>query len=111
MFYLIAVWKRRSLHAHVAFMVAGAPAAATPGLARLGLYVVGGLPGILLVVLLVYATLVAFMLYAKLRLQQPILESPYRAIIAMFLLAHAMDFVGSCTAAWRWAAGQIVSVW
>lgn len=111
LFYLIALWKRRSLHTHVAFMVAGALAAATPGLARLGLYVVGGLPGILLVVVLVYATLVAFMLYAKLRLQQPILKSPYLMIIAMFVLAHAMDFVGSRTATWRWVAGQIVSVW
>ena len=110
-FYGLAVLKRRKLHHHVAFMVAAALATATPGLARLGLYVVGGLPGILAVVALIYATLVGFLLYAKIRLQQPVLKSPYLLIIALFFLAHAMDFVGSRTAAWLWLADKIVSVW
>lgn len=110
-FYLLAILKRRRLHHHVAFMVAAALASATPGLARLGLYVVGGLPGILTVMALIYATLVGFALYAKFRWRQQLLKSPYLAIIALFLLGHAMDFVGSRSQAWLWLADRIVSVW
>lgn len=111
LFYLLALLKRRKLHTHVAFMVGASLAAATPGLARLGLYVVGGLPGILVVVALIYATLAGFLLYAKIRLHQPVLKSPYLLIIALFLMAHAMDFVGNRTAAWLWLADKIVSAW
>ena len=111
LFYALALWRRRDLHQHVAFMVGAALASATPGLARLGLYVVGGLPGILTVVALIHATLVAFLLYAKFQLNRPVLKSPYLVIIALFLMAHAMDFVGSRTAAWRWLADKIVSAW
>lgn len=111
LFYILALLKRRKLHQHVAFMVAAALALATPGLARLGLYVVGGLPGILLVVMLIYATLVSFMLYAKFRLHQPVLKGPYLPIIALFLAAHAMDFAGARSAAWLWIADKIVSYW
>src|SRR5690606_18870202 len=111
LFYAIALLRRRHLHQHVAFMVAASLAVATPGLARLGLYVVGGLPGILLVVVLIYSTLAAFMIYAKVRFHQPVLKSPYLMVIAMFLLAHSMDFVGSRTAAWLWFADKMVSNW
>lgn len=111
LFYTLALLKRRNLHQHVAFMVAAALAAATPGLARLGLYVVGGFPGILAVVALIYATLVGFLLYAKIRLHQPVLRGPYLPIIALFLIAHAMDFVGSRTTTWLWVADKIVSIW
>lgn len=111
LFYTLALLRRRNLHQHVAFMVAAALAAATPGLARLGLYVVGGLPGILAVVALIYATLVGFLLYAKTQLHQPVWKSAYLPIIALFLIAHAMDFVGSRTTAWLWVADKIVSAW
>ena len=111
LFYGLAVWFRRHLHAHVAFVVAAALATATPGLARLGLYVVGGMPGILLVIVFIYATLVGFMLLAKWRYRQPVLKGPYLPIIGMFLLAHTMDIVGSQSAAWRAVAEGIVAVW
>ena len=110
-FYALAIWRRRHLHQHVAFMVAAALATATPGLARFGLYVIGGLPGILTVVAAVYATLVGGLLFAKFRYSQPVLRSPYLLVIALFLTAHAFDFVGSRTSAWRWLADKIVSVW
>lgn len=110
-FYTVALLRRRHLHQHVAFMVAAALAAATPGLARLGLYVVGGLPGILTVVALIYATLIGFMAYAKFRLRQPLRTSPYLPIIGLFLLAQTMDFVGSRSAAWLWFADKVVSAW
>ena len=42
-------------------MVAAALATATPGLTRLGLYIVDGLPGMLVVGALIYATLVGFL--------------------------------------------------
>lgn len=111
LFYILALLKRRNLHQHVAFMVAASLASATPGLARLGLYVVGGLPGILVVVALIYATIFSFLLYAKIRLHQPVLRGPYLPIIALFFAGHAMDFVGSRTTAWLWVADKIVSVW
>ena len=111
LFYALAIWRRRQLHQHVAFMLGAALAAATPGLARLGLYAIGGLPGILTVVAAIYATLVAFLLLAKFRYSQPIGRSPYLPIIGLFLAAHALDFVGSRTSAWRWLADRIVSVW
>ena len=111
LFYSFALLRRRHLHQHVAFMVGAALATATPGLARLGLYVVGGLPGILLVVALIYATLVGFLLYAKIKFHQPLSRSPYLLIIALFFLAHAMDFVGSRTETWLWMADKIVSAW
>jgi hypothetical protein len=111
LFYSIALLRRRHLHQHVAFMVAAALAAATPGLARLGLYVIGGLPGILTMVALIYATLIGFMAYATLRLRQPVSRSPYLPIIGLFLLAQAMDFVGSRSEAWRWLADRIVTHW
>ena len=84
---------------------------ATPGLARLGLYVAGGMAGILAVIVFIYATLVVFMLLAKFRHRQPVLKSPYLAIIGVFLLAHSMDIVGSRTDAWRAIAERIVAVW
>ena len=111
LFYVIALLRRRHLHQHVAFMVGASLAAATPGLARLGLYVIGGLPGILAVVALIYATLAGFLLYTKIRLHQPVLRSPYLPIMALFFLAHAMDCVGSRSAAWLWVADKIVSAW
>ena len=111
LFYILALLKRRNLHQHVAFMVAASLASATPGLARLGLYVVGGLPGILAVVALIYATLVGFLLYARIRLHQPVLRGPYLPIIALFFTGHAMDFAGSRTTAWLWVADKIVSIW
>lgn len=111
LFYTLALLRRRNVYQHVAFMVAASLAAATPGLARFGLYVVGGLPGILLVVALIYATLIGFLLHAKIQFKQPMLKSPYLPIIALFLIAHAMDFVGSRTATWLWVADKIVSVW
>lgn len=111
LFYTLALLRRRHLYQHVAFMVGAALATATPGLARLGLYVVGGLPGILLVVALIYATLVGFLLHAKIKLHRPMWRSPFLPIIALFLIAHAMDFVGSRTTTWLWVAGKIVSVW
>ena len=110
-FYSIALLKRRNIYTHVAFMVAAALASAIPGLARLGLYVVGGLPGILLILGLIYATLIGFMIHAKVRFHQPASRSPYFPIIALFLAANAMDFVGSQTAAWLWLADKIVAVW
>jgi hypothetical protein len=110
-FYVLALLRRRHLHQHVAFMVAMSLAVATPGLARLGLYVVGGLPGILLIVVLTYSTLAGFMMYAKTRFHQAILKSPYLIAIALFLLAHCMDFVGSRSAAWLWFADKLVGVW
>lgn len=111
LFYGLAVWQRRQLHRHVAFVLAAALATATPGLARLGLYVVGGMQGILLVIVFLYATLIGFMLLAKFRYRQPMLKGPYLPIIGVFLLAHAMDIVGSRSAAWRAVAEGIVSVW
>nr|WP_298128717.1 hypothetical protein [uncultured Pseudoxanthomonas sp.] len=111
LFYGLAVWRRRRLHQHVAFVVAAALATATPGLARLGLYVVGGMPGILLVIVFIYATLVGLMLLAKFRYRQPVLTGPYLPIIGVFLLAHTMDIVGSRSAAWRAIAEGIVAVW
>jgi hypothetical protein len=111
LFYGLALWRRRQLHQHVAFVVAAALVTATPGLARLGLYLVGGMPGILLVIVLIYATLVTFMLLAKFRYRQPVLKGPYLPIIGMFLLAHTMDIVGSQSTAWRAVAEWIVSTW
>ena len=111
MFYGQAVWRRRQLHRHVAFVIAAALVTATPGLARLGLYVIGGMQGILVVILFIYATLVAFMLLAKFRYRQPVLKGPYLPIMGVFLLAHGMDIVGSRTATWRAIAEGIVSVW
>jgi hypothetical protein len=111
LFYAIALARRRHLHQHVAFMVGAALAAATPGMARLGLYAVGGLPGILLVVAFIYATLAGFLLYAKFRLHQPASKSPYLPIAGLFLLGHSLDFVGSRSAAWLWFADKVVSVW
>ena len=111
LFYGLALWRRRHLHSHVAFVVAAALVTATPGLARLGLYVVGGMPGILLVIAFIYATLAAFMLLAKFRHRQPMLKGPYLPIMALFLLTHAMDIVGSQSAAWRAVAEGIVAVW
>lgn len=110
LFYAIALLRRRHLHQHVAFVVAASLAVATPGLARLGLYAVGGLPGILLVIALVYATLAGFLLHAKFRLRQPVLKSPYLLILALFLAIHAMDLFGRQTAAWRWVAARIVAL-
>lgn len=110
-FYFLALVNRRNVHRHVAYMVAAALAAATPGLARLGLYLVGGLPGILLAIALVYATLAGFLLHAKFRLGQPVSRSPYLPILALFLMAHAMDLFGSRTTGWLWVADKIVSVW
>ena len=111
LFYGLAVWQRRRVHRHVAFVVATALVTATPGLARLGLYVVGGMPGILLVIVFIYATLVAFMLLARFRYRQPVLKGPYLPIIGLFLMAHSMDIFGSRTATWRAMAEGIVSVW
>lgn len=111
LFYGMALWRRRHVHSHVAFVVAAALVTATPGLARLGLYVVGGMAGILAVIVFIYATLVAFMLLAKLRHRQPVLKGPYLPIIAIFLAAHTMDIVGSRSAAWRAIADTIVTVW
>lgn len=111
LFYGLAVWHRRQLHRHVAFVLAAALATATPGLARLGLYVVGGMQGILLVIVFIYATLVVFMLLAKFRYRQPALRGPYLPIIGVFLLAHSMDIVGSQTDVWRAIAERIVAVW
>lgn len=110
-FYVLALLKRRKLHQHVAFLVAASLAVATPGLARLGLYVIGGLPSILLVIAFIYATLAGFMLHAKLRWQRPISSSPYLAAIALFVMAHAIDLAGSRTTAWLWLADKIVSIW
>lgn len=110
-FYVAAIMRRRHLHQHVAFMIAAALAGATPGLARFGLYFIGGFPGILAVVAATYATLIAFMLYAKFKLRQPILKGPYPIIILMFLLAHSMDIFGSRTAWWLWIADRIISFW
>ena len=111
LFYSIALLKRRNIYQHVAFMIAAALASAIPGLARLGLYVVGGLPGILIVLGMIYATLIGFMIHAKIRFHQPVSRSPYLLIIPLFLAANAMDFVGSQTAAWLWLADKIVTVW
>lgn len=110
-FYGLALWKRRRLHLHVAFLVAASLAAATPGLARLGLYVIGGLPGILAAVAFIYATLVAGMLLAKFRYRQPISRSPYLVALGVFLASHALDFVGSQSRAWRAFADWMVSGW
>ncbi len=109
-FYAIALFRRRHLHQHVAFMVAAAVASATPGLARLGLHVVGGLPGILLVIVLIYATLVGFLLYAKIRWHQPVLRSPFLLILAVFFIAHVIEVVAEKSAAWLWLADKLVSV-
>ncbi|MEP7186641.1 MAG: hypothetical protein ABI767_12470 [Rhodanobacter sp.] len=109
-FYIIALLRRRHFHQHVAFMIAAALAFATPGLARLGLHVVGGLPGILLVIVLIYATLVSFLLYAKIRLHQPVMRSPFLLILAVFIIVHVIEVVGEHSAAWLWLADKLVSV-
>ena len=111
LFYSLALWRRRYLHQHVAFVVAAALATATPGLARLGLYVVGGMPGILLVIVFLYGTLTGFMLLAKFRYRQPVLKGPYLPVMGVFMAVHAMDIVGSRSAAWRAVAERIVSAW
>ena len=109
--YVLALVNRRKLHWHVAFMVGGALAVATPGLARLGLYVIGGAPGIIAVILGIYATLLCFMFYAKARWQQPLARSPYLIVIVLFIAAHTLDLVGSKTKAWLWLADKMVSSW
>ena len=109
-FYTVALLRRRHFHQHVAFMIAAALASATPGLARLGLHVVGGLPGILLVIVLIYATLVSFLLYAKICLYQPVMRSPFLLILAVFFIAHVIEVVGEHSAAWLWLADKLVSV-
>lgn len=111
LFYSIALLKRRNIYQHVAFMVAAALASAIPGLARLGLYVVGGLPGILIILGLIYSTLIGFMIHAKIQFKQPISRSPYLLIIPLFFAANTMDFVGSQSSAWLWLADEIVKVW
>lgn len=111
LFYALALANRRNLHRHVGFMVGAALAVATPGLARFGLFLLGGLPGILLAIAMIYSSLLGFMVYAKVRLQQPMLKGPYPAVIVLFLLANAMDLAGSRTAAWLWVADRIVSAW
>ena len=110
-FYALALWRRRHVHQHVACVVAAALVTATPGLARLGLFVVGGMQGILLVIVFLYVTLIIFMLLAKFRYRQPVLKGPYLPIIGLFLLAHTMDIVGSQSDAWRAVAERIVAVW
>ena len=109
--YALALAFRRRRLVHVAFLVGASLAAATPGLARLGLHVVGGLPGIGVVLLLIYATLVVFLLHATLRLRQPVMRSPWLVVIALFLCAHTFDFVVGGTDAWRAVAGRLVAVW
>lgn len=109
-FYTVALLQRRHFYKHVAFMVAAALASATPGLARLGLHVVGGLPGILLVLVLIYAALVGFLVHAKVRLQQPLLRSPFLPIIALFFIVHTIEVAGERSAAWLWLADKLVSV-
>jgi hypothetical protein len=111
LFYVIALLRRRNIHQHVAFLVAASLAAATPGLARLGLYIIGGLPGILTVVVCIYATLLAFLLYTRIALKQAAWRSPYLPIMLLFLMAHVMDFAGSRTATWLWLADKMVSAW
>lgn len=111
LFYGLALLRRRHVHSHVAFVVAAALVTATPGLARLGLYAIGGMAGILLVIVFIYATLVVFMLLAKFRYRQPILKGPYLPVIGIFFAAHTMDIVGSRSPAWRAIADTIVTVW
>lgn len=108
--YTLALANRRRLHRHVAFMVGAALAVASPGLARLGLYLAGG-AGILAVIAAIYLTLLAFMLHARLRWRQTILRSPWWIVIALFLAAHALDLAGSGTAAWRAFAEYLVVWW
>lgn len=109
-FYTVAILRRRHFYQHVAFMVAAALVSATPGLARLGLHVVGGLPGVLLILVLIYAALVGFLLHAKIWLKQPVLKSPFLPIIAVLLVAHVVEVIGSQSAAWLWFADKLVSV-
>lgn len=109
-FYAIALLKRKNLYQHVAYMVAAALASATPGLARLGLHVVGGMPGIMLAIVLMYAALVGFMLHAKISLHQPVLKSPFLPIIAVTFIAQSIQLVGSQSAAWLWLADKLVSI-
>lgn len=111
LFYVIALMRRRHLHQHVAFMLAAGLVTAVPGLARLGLYLMGGMQGILLVLIFIYASLVSFMLYAKFRCQQPIFRSPYLLIIALLLASHIMDLGGNRSPAWLWLADKVVSLW
>ncbi len=111
LFYVLALMKRRRVYSHVAFMVAASLAAATPGLARLGLYVVGGLPGILAMVALINLTLVGFIVHARLQYNQPVSKSPFLLVIPMFLLGLVMDLVGSRTPTWLWLADRLTSMW
>lgn len=109
--YVLALLNRRRLHRHVAFMVGASLAVATPGLARLGLYVAGGPVGIIAVMIGIYATLACFMFYAKAKWKQPLAKSPYLVLIGLFIAAHALDLAGSRTAAWLWLADKAVSHW
>ena len=109
--YVLALLNRRNLHRHVAFMVGASLAVATPGLARLGLYLTGGPVGIIAVIVGIYATLLCFMFHAKVKWRQPLLKSPFLVLVGLFMAAHALDLAGSRTAPWLWFADKIVAVW
>ncbi len=55
----------------------------------------------------IYATLIALMLYERIKTGKPIFRSYYLLILCLFIIEHILTFKAANSRAWLWVADNI----
>lgn len=100
-YYLIAMFNKRDVRWHVAFILAASLIVLNPGLGRL----VGNLTnpgtGILAMVFTPYLVSLSILTYEKIKLKRGILKSPYLLFLLLWTLEVALFVILPTTAFWQ----------
>ena len=100
-YYLIAVFNKRNMRWHVAFILAASITILDAGLGRLASNLTNPGMGILIEILTPYLIALSILLYEKLKLKRAILKSPYFLFSLLWTLHVALFVILSSNAVWQ----------
>ena len=99
--YLIAMFNKRNLRWHVAFILGASLIILNPGLARLVSNLTNQGTAILATICTPYLVSLSVLIYEKLKLKREILKSPYLVFLLLWTLEVVLFIVLSSNAVWQ----------
>ena len=100
-YYLIAMFNKRNMRWHVAFILAASLIVLNPGLGRLAGSLTNQGIGILAMVFTPYLVSLSILIYEKIKLKRVILKSPYLLFLLLWTLEVALFIILPTTAFWQ----------
>ena len=100
-YYLIAMFNKRNMRWHVAFILAASLTILNPGLGRLVGNLINQGTGLLAIVFTPYLVSLLILIYEKLKLQRAILKSPYLLFSLLWTLEVGLLVILSANQFWQ----------